>query len=34
MFRLNEAGQAKAETLTELDADSPLFQRICGADSR
>ena len=34
MFRLNDAGQAKAETLTELDADSPLFQRICGADSR
>ncbi len=34
MFRLNDAGQAKAETLTELDADSPLFLHICGADSR
>lgn len=34
MFRLNEAGQAKVETLTELDVDSPLFQRICGAGSR
>jgi hypothetical protein len=34
MFRLNDAGQAKAETLTELNTDSPLFQRICGAASR
>jgi hypothetical protein len=29
MFRLNEAGQAKIETLTELEADSPLYQAIC-----
>lgn len=34
MFRLNDAGQAKADSLTELQADSPLFQQICGADSR
>ncbi|WP_217476060.1 hypothetical protein [Stutzerimonas stutzeri] len=34
MFRLNDAGQAKADSLTELEADSPLFQQICGADSR
>jgi hypothetical protein len=31
MFRLNEAGQAKIETLTELEADSPLYQAICEA---
>lgn len=34
MFKLNEAGQAKVETLTELDVDSPLFQRICLSDTR
>ena len=34
MFKLNDAGQAKVETLTELQADSPLFQRICSADPR
>ena len=34
MFKLNDAGQAKVETLTELEADSPLYQRICGADPR
>jgi hypothetical protein len=32
MFRLNEAGQAKIETMTELDADSPLYQTICTSD--
>lgn len=31
MFRLNEAGQAKIETATELAEDSPLYQAICGA---
>ncbi|VXC10948.1 hypothetical protein [Pseudomonas sp. 9Ag] len=34
MFRLNEAGQAKIETLTELEADSSLYQRICVSDMR
>ena len=34
MFRLNDEGQAKVETLTELDADSPIVQRICGDQSR
>lgn len=32
MFRLNDAGEAKAETLTETDVDSPLYQNICGFD--
>ncbi|MCQ4325356.1 hypothetical protein CXK94_10700 [Stutzerimonas stutzeri] len=29
MFRLNEAGEAKAETLTRLEPASPLYQAIC-----
>ena len=29
MFLLNEAGQAKFETLTELDVDAPLYQAVC-----
>src|SRR5690606_14182767 len=31
MFRLNEAGQAKFETQTELASDTPLYQAICPA---
>ena len=33
MFRLNEAGEAKVETLTELEPDAPLYRAIC-ADGR
>ncbi|WP_213662484.1 hypothetical protein [Stutzerimonas stutzeri] len=29
MFRLNDAGEAKMETLTELETDAPLYQAIC-----
>lgn len=29
MFRLNEAGEAKFETLTELDKEAPLYQAVC-----
>lgn len=29
MFRLNEAGQAKIETMTELETDAPLYQAVC-----
>ncbi len=29
MFRLNEAGEAKVETLTQLEQDSPLYRSIC-----
>lgn len=29
MFRLNDAGEAKIETLTELETDAPLYQAIC-----
>lgn len=29
MFRLNEAGQAKMETMTELPVDAPLYRTIC-----
>lgn len=29
MFRLNDEGQAKLDTLTELDADAPLYRAIC-----
>lgn len=32
MFRLNEAGQAKFETMTKLEVDSPLYQTVCVAD--
>lgn len=32
MFRLNESGQAKFETMTELDVDGPLYRSICTAD--
>lgn len=32
MFRLNDAGEAKMETLTELQADSPLYHAICNAN--
>jgi len=32
MFRLNDAGEAKFETMTELDVDEPLYQAICVAD--
>ena len=32
MFRLNDAGEAKVETLTELESDSPLYQAICERD--
>lgn len=31
MFRLNEAGQAKIETMIKLEVDAPLYQTICGA---
>ena len=29
LFRLNEAGEAKFETLTQLEADAPLYKAIC-----
>ncbi len=29
LFRLNEAGEAKFETLTELETDAPLYKAIC-----
>jgi len=29
MFRLNEEGQAKFETLTELDPAGPIYQAVC-----
>ena len=29
MFRLNEAGQAKIESMTELEADAPLYRTLC-----
>ncbi|WP_313085774.1 hypothetical protein [Pseudomonas sp.] len=29
MFRLNEAGQAKIESMTELKADAPLYRTLC-----
>lgn len=29
LFRLNEAGEAKFETLIELEADAPLYKAIC-----
>jgi hypothetical protein len=32
MFRLNEAGQAKFETMTMLDADAPLYRVICAGE--
>ncbi len=32
MFRLNNEGQAKMESLTELQADDPLYQAICAGD--
>lgn len=32
MFRLNDAGEAKVETLTELESDSSLYQAICERD--
>lgn len=32
MFRLNEAGQAKFETLTKLETDAPLYRAICEPD--
>lgn len=32
MFRLNEAGQAKFETMTELDVGAPLYRTICAAN--
>lgn len=32
MFRLNEEGQAKFETMTELDVAAPLYQAVCTAD--
>lgn len=31
MFRLNEAGEAKFETLTELQPDAPLYKAMCEA---
>jgi len=31
MFRLNESGQAKFETMTQLEADSLLYRSVCGA---
>jgi hypothetical protein len=30
MFRLNEAGQARFETMAELKADDPLYLAVCG----
>ncbi len=32
MFRLNEAGQAKFETMTRLEQDAPLYRAICAAN--
>jgi hypothetical protein len=32
MFRLNEAGEAKIETLIELAVDAPLYRAICEPD--
>jgi hypothetical protein len=32
MFRLNDAGEAKFESMTKLDADAPLYQATCAAD--
>ena len=32
MFRLNEAGQAKFETMTELETDAPLYRAVCLSD--
>lgn len=32
MFGLNEAGEAKFETMTELDANDPIYQAMCRAD--
>lgn len=32
MFTLNEQGQAKIETMTELEPDAPLYQAICNSD--
>lgn len=32
LFRLNEAGQAKIETMTLLDADAPLYRVICAGE--
>ncbi|MCP9337293.1 hypothetical protein [Stutzerimonas xanthomarina] len=32
LFRLNEAGQAKFETMTVLDADAPLYRVICAGE--
>lgn len=34
LFRLNEAGEAKFETLTELEADAPLYKAICEPGNR
>ncbi|HWV08218.1 MAG TPA: hypothetical protein VN156_01660 [Pseudomonas sp.] len=33
MFSLNEAGQAKFETMTSLEVDSPLYQAVCAGAS-
>ncbi|QGZ28742.1 hypothetical protein [Stutzerimonas stutzeri] len=33
MFRLNEAGEAKFETMTELDVNAPLYQAVCTSPS-
>nr|MBF0681303.1 hypothetical protein [Pseudomonas sp.] len=30
MFRLNDAGEAKAETMAKTDVDTPLYQNLCG----
>ena len=32
MFRLNDAGQAKMETMTELPENAPLYRTICKGD--
>lgn len=32
MFRLNEAGQARFETMAELKEDAPLYRSICAKD--
>lgn len=32
MFSLNEAGEAKFESMIKLDADAPLHQALCGTD--
>ena len=31
MFSLNDEGEAKFESMTRLDADAPLYQRLCEA---